>query len=115
MTNLVSNVPDWLTAFHRAREAGLTLRGRYIAIQAGGCIDKSMPFVCVTPGYKPRQSDNLSAFSGLDCELFIDDRTSYGLVRGLVVGILRASPRRLLGYTCGRHPVFLNFKRGLCA
>ena len=73
-------VPDWLMSFHRARESGLTLRGRYIAIQAGGRIDKSMPSVSVTPGYKPHQSDNLAAFSGLDCELFIDDETPYGSI-----------------------------------
>lgn len=112
MANLKSNVPDWLMAFHRARESGLTIRGRYIVIQAGGRIGQSVSAVSVTPGYKPHPSDNFAAFSGLDCELIFDDDTRYNLARGLVSGILRANPRRLLGFTFGRHPVFLTFKKG---
>lgn len=115
MANHVRNVPDWLMTFHLARESGLTIRGHYIVIQAGGRIGKSLPAVSVTPGYKPHPGDNFAAFSGLDCELIFDDETPYGLVRGLVTGILNASPRRLLGFTFGRHPVFLNFKKGVYA
>ncbi|NKA92046.1 hypothetical protein GO283_00582 [Ralstonia solanacearum] len=112
MANLVSNVPDWLLSFHRARESGLTIRGRYIVIQAGGRIGKFVPAVSVTPGYKPHPSHNFSAFAGLDCELIFDDQTSFALASGLVSGILKACPRRLLGFTFGRHPVFLSFKKG---
>lgn len=108
----VSRCPDWLQPLHRARASGLTPRGGWIVIQAGGRIGKWVPAVCVTPGYKPSHHDDLSAFHGLDCELLIDDETSYGLVCGLVAGIMQADPLRLVLLTCGRHPVIVIPKKG---
>lgn len=112
MEKLESNVPDWLIAFHRARESGMTLRHDWIVIQAGGQVGKSIPAVSVTPGYKPRPDDDLSALVGLDCELLIDDETPHNLARGLVTGILNANPRSLWALTCGHTRRFVYFKKG---
>ncbi|BCL91938.1 hypothetical protein ACNRBS_10550 [Ralstonia pseudosolanacearum] len=71
-----------------------------------------MPSVSVTPNYRPGGDDDLSAFRGLDCELLIDDETSYGMVRGLVAGILQVDPLRLLLLTGGRHPTIVILKKG---
>ncbi len=105
-------VPDWLVPLHHARVSGLTPHGGWVVIQAGSRIGKWVPAVSVTPGYKPSQDDDLSAFRGLDCELLIDDETSYGLVRGLVACILRVDPLRLLLLTGGRHPTIVILKKG---
>ncbi|KFX77212.1 hypothetical protein [Ralstonia solanacearum] len=107
-----SSCPDWLLPLHRARESGLTPRHGWIVIQAGGRIGKWVPAVSVTPGYKPSPDDDLSAFRGLDCELLIDDDAGYGLVRGLVAGILQAEPLRLLLLACGRRPAIVILKKG---
>ncbi|WP_048817343.1 hypothetical protein [Ralstonia solanacearum] len=105
-------MPDWLVPLHHARVSGLTPHGGWVVIQAGSRIGKWVPAVSVTPGYKPSQDDDLSAFRGLDCELLIDDETSYGLVRGLVACILRVDPLRLLLLTGGRHPTIVILKKG---
>lgn len=112
MANLVSNVPDWLMSFHRARESGLTLRDDWVVIQAGGRVGKSIPAVSVTAGYKPSPYDDMSALAGLDCELLIDDETPYNLARGLVAGILNANPRSLWALTCGHTHRFIYLKTG---
>ncbi|CAJ0776302.1 hypothetical protein R77555_00175 [Ralstonia mannitolilytica] len=104
--------PEWLQPLHRARASGLMPRGGWVVIQAGGRIAKWVPAVSITPGWKPNLDDDLSAFRGLDCELLIDDDTGYGLVRGLVDGILRAAPHRLLLLTCGQRPAIVILKKG---
>ncbi|AJW45581.1 hypothetical protein TK49_13260 [Ralstonia mannitolilytica] len=107
-----SRCPEWLQPLHRARASGLIPRGGWVVIQAGGRLGKWVPAICVTPGYKPNHADDLSALQGLDCELLIDDDTSYGLVHGLVAGILRADPQRLLLLACGRRPAIVILKKG---
>ncbi|MEZ0191840.1 hypothetical protein AB9X41_21825 [Ralstonia solanacearum] len=103
-------VPEWLLPLHRARANGLIPRDRWIVIQAGGRVGKWVPALSVPAGYKPHHDDDLSAFRGLDCELLIDDESSYGLVRGLVANILNAEPQRLLLLTCGKHPTIVILK-----
>ena len=105
-------VPDWLMSFHRARESGLTLRHDWLVIQAGGLVGKSMPAISVTPGYRPRPNDDLSALVGLDCELLLDDQTPYSLAHGLVAAILGANPRSLWALTCGHKRRFVYLKKG---
>nr|CUV28870.1 conserved protein of unknown function [Ralstonia solanacearum] len=107
-----SRCPEWLLPLHRARESGLTPRDGWIVVQAGGRIAGWVPSVSVTPNYRPGGDDDLSAFRGLDCELLIDDETSYGMVRGLVAGILQVDPLRLLLLTGGRHPTIVILKKG---
>lgn len=107
-----SRCPDWLQPLHRARASGLTPRGGWIVIQAGGRLGKWVPAVSITPGWKASHDDDLSALRGLDCELLIDDDTGYGLVRSLVDGILRADPQRLLLLTCGQRPAIVILKKG---
>ncbi|CBJ37103.1 protein of unknown function [Ralstonia solanacearum CMR15] len=90
----------------------MTPRHGWIVIQAGGRLGKWVPAVSITPGYKPSQDDDLSAFRGLDCELLIDDDTGYGLVSGLAAGILRADPLRLVLLTSGRRSAIVILKKG---
>ncbi|MHA6909396.1 hypothetical protein ACQUJS_13350 [Ralstonia pseudosolanacearum] len=111
-SSLSQRCPGWLQPLQHARKLGLTPRHGWIVIQAGGRIGKWVPAVIVTPGYKPRHDDDLSAFRGLDCEVLIDDETGYGLVHGLVAGIKNANPRRLLLLTCGRLPAIVILKKG---
>ncbi|WP_343549130.1 hypothetical protein [Ralstonia sp.] len=106
------NVPDWLLPLHNARAAGLTPRSAWIVIQAGGRIGKWVPAVCVPSGYKPGDTDDMSALHGLDCELLIDDETSYRMAQGLVAAILNAGPRRLWALTCGQRNTILVLKKG---
>ncbi|WP_316666549.1 hypothetical protein [Ralstonia psammae] len=107
-----SRCPDWLQPLHHARVSGLTPRHGWIVVQAGGRVGNWVPALPVPAGYNPRHDDDLSAFHGLDCELLIDDDTGYGLARGLVAGIMQASPLRLLLLTCGRHPAIVILKHG---
>ncbi|MHA2903728.1 hypothetical protein [Ralstonia mannitolilytica] len=107
-----SRCPEWLQPLHIARASGLTPRGGWIVIQAGGRIAKWVPAVSITPGWKASHDDDLSALRGLDCELLIDDDTGYGLVRGLVGSILRADPLRLLLLICGQRPAIVILKKG---
>ncbi|WP_296223268.1 hypothetical protein [Ralstonia sp. UBA689] len=107
-----SRCPEWLQPLHHARASGMTPRHGWIVIQAGGHIARWVPAVSVAPGYKPSLDDDLSALRGLDCELLIDDEAGYGLVRGLVAGILRADPLRLLLLICGQRPAIVILKKG---
>lgn len=92
--------------------AGLMPRYSWIVVQAGGLVGKWVPALSVPALYKPQPNDDMSAFRGLDCELLIDDDTTYGLVRGLVAGILNANPLRLLLLACGRNPAIVILKKG---
>lgn len=108
-----SQVPLWIARLHDARQRGQVPAKRWVLLSTmREPLAKRVPWLQIPQHYRPTDRDNLSALTGLDIELAIDDQTPCGLVLGLMNAVLASNPRRLMVQTFGKNPTMIIVKKG---